>query len=111
MKIIVQAFMGGNEVKRKNGKKVFGLVAIGSAIAALAGCAFKSHENAPEAIYGPPSDFDSSYNENIEIYGPPEMFDPDYENPEEIDEEDFDPSSNENAEIYGPPEAFEENED
>ena len=86
--------------KKGNGrKKLFGLCAIGSMSAAVAGCSFSPHGNEPVDIYGPPEMFDQKYDpekENGEkLYGPPEMFNQDY-----------DPENAEMETIYGPPEMF-----
>ena len=102
--------------KKGNGrKKLFGLFAIGSMSAAVAGCSFSPHGNEPVDIYGPPEMFDQNYDpekENGEkLYGPPERFGvTDDEHPYTIvgEDQDYDPEDAEVETIYGPPEMFED---
>ena len=97
-------------MKKKKKAKLTAAGILSGALAAssvfLPGC------NANNTLYGPPENFDPSYNDIEELYGPPEMLGAlDAETETDIDvSSDYDPDDNKQVPLYGPPGSFDPSE-
>ena len=75
------------------------LAALGAGITALPGCQL-IRCNVPETVYGPPSWFEPSNNQEVDVYGPPDVDPSEWDSPED---DEYEVEENEPAALYGPP--------